>query len=378
MNWRRVLVIARCETRLLRRDPMLWLRALGVPVALFVFMGYGLSFDVEHIPFAVCDHDHSAASREYIYAFAATRAFVLRDGAASEEDIERMLRRGEVRLAVIVPAGFERTLYRGLPATVQLLVDGVYTYHAEVTRGYALAVHARTAGALFAARVRERTGQVLDVAPIDVRTRYLYNEALRGTNTMIPGLLPLVLMLTPALMMALTVVREKELGSIFNFLSSPATRSEFIAGKLLPIAVIGIANAVLLALLAVTVFRVPFKGSALVYVGGSALYVVSTATIGLVVSSFVRTQLAGIVATSILTVVPALLYSGMLVPIQSMNTDTRVMAALLPAMYYNRIVVAAFLKNLPLSAVASDLAVLLLFCTVFLGAGIALTRKRER
>lgn len=377
MNWRRVAVIAACETRLLRRDPMLWLRALGVPVALFFFMGYGLSFDVEHIPFAVVDHDHSAASRDYIYAFRATRAFALRNGSATEAEIETMLRRGEIRLGVIIPPGFERTLYRGLPATVQLLVDGVYAYHAEVTRGYALAIHGRVAGDLFAARMRERTGEHFDFAPVEVRTRYLYNEALRSTNTMVPGLLPLILMLTPALMMALAVVREKELGSIFNFLSSPATRSEFVAGKLLPYTAIGIGNAIILAALAVAVFRVPFKGSVTLYLLGSALYVVATGAIGLLVSSFARSQLAAIVVTSILTVVPALLYSGMLVPIQSMNSDTRVMAELLPAMYYNRIVIAAFLKNLPLSSMVRELAVLLLFCIVLLGAGIVLTRKRE-
>lgn len=377
MNWRRVAVIAACETRLLRRDPMLWLRALGVPVALFFFMGYGLSFDVEHIPFAVVDHDHSATSRDYIYAFAATRAFALRNGAATESEIETMLRRGEIRLAVIIPSAFERTLYRGLPATVQLLVDGVYAYHAEITRAYALAIHARVAGKLFAARMRERTDKAFDLAPIEVRTRYLYNEALRSRDTMVPGLLPLILMLTPALMMALAVVREKELGSIFNFLSSPSTRGEFIVGKLLPYAAIGIGNAVILAALAVAIFHVPFKGSITLYLLGSALYVIATAAMGLLVSSFARSQLAAIVVTSILTVVPALLYSGMLVPIQSMNTDTRVMAELLPAMYYNRIVIAAFLKSLPLSAMLRELAILLLFSIVLLSAGIMLTRKHE-
>ncbi len=377
MNIRRALVIAGCEARLLRRDPMLWLRALGVPVALFFFMGYGLSFDVEHIPFAVVDHDHSAASRDYVYAFASTPAFALRNASATEEEIEAMLRRGQIRLAVVIPPAFERTLYRGLPVSVQLMVDGVYAYHAEVTRGYALAVHTRVAGELFAARMRERAGERLDLAPIEVRTRYLYNEALRSTNTIVPGLFPLILMLTPALMMALAVVREKELGSIFNFLSSPATRTEFITGKLLPYAVIGTANAILLAGLAVAFFHVPFKGSVVLFLVGSTLYVVTTASIGLLVSSFVRTQLAGIVVTAILTVVPALLYSGMLVPIAGMNSDTRLMAELLPAMYYNRIVVAAFLKNLPLSSVGHDLGMLLIFSVVILGAGITLTRKRQ-
>jgi ABC-2 type transport system permease protein len=344
---------------------------------LFVFMGYGLTFDLERIPFAVVDHDRSAISRAYVSAFAATRAFELHTASASEEAVEVMLRRGQIRLAIIVPPGFERTLYSGRPATVQLLVDGVYAYHAEVNRSYALAIHGRFAATLLAARLRERTGERLDPAPIEVRTRYLYNESLRTRNTIVPGLLPMILMLTPAIMTALAVVREKELGSIFNFLSSPVTRTEFVLGKLLPHATIGIVHAVLLAAVAVTLFGVPFKGSVGLYLIGSTLYVIATASMGLVISSLVSSQLAGIVVTAVLAIVPALLYSGMLVPIQSMSGDTRVVAHLLPAMLHNRVVVAAFLKNLPLSAVIRDLGTLLVFDVVLLGTGIALTRKRE-
>ena len=139
INLRRTLAIAACEARLLRRDPLLFVRAVGVPVALLFTLGYGLSFDVEHIPFAVVDYDQSATSREYVYAFAGIRAFDLRTASASEAEVETMLRRGAIRLAIIIPSDFERTLYRGLPSRVQLLVDGVYPYRAEVTRGYALA-----------------------------------------------------------------------------------------------------------------------------------------------------------------------------------------------------------------------------------------------
>ncbi|MFI5395995.1 MAG: ABC transporter permease [Candidatus Binatia bacterium] len=377
MKIRRIAAIAACEARQLRRDPLLWLRALGVPFVLFVFMGYGLSFDIERIPFAVVDHDHSATSRDYVYAFAATRAFELRTASASEREVEAMLRRGQIHLAIIVPPAFERTLYHGLPATVQLLVDGVYAYHAEVNRSYALAIHSRFAATLLAARLRERTGEQLDSAPIEVRTRYLYNESLRTRNTIVPGLLPMILMLTPAIMTALAIVREKELGSIFNFLSSPASRTEFVLGKLLPYVVIGIGHAALLAAVAVALFGAPFKGSVALYLVGSTLYVIATASMGLIVSSFVSSQLAGIVATAVLAIVPALLYSGMLVPVQSMSGDTRVVAHLLPAMFHSRVVVAAFLKNLPLSAVMRDLGVLLVFDVVLLGTGIALTRKRE-
>jgi ABC-2 type transport system permease protein len=374
---RRVAAVAACEARQLRRDPLLWLRALGVPFVLFVCMGYGLSFDLERIPFAVVDYDRSATSRDYVYAFVATRAFELRTASASEAEVEAMLRRGQIRLAIIVPPAFERTLFHDLPATVQLLVDGVYAYHAEVNRSYALAIHTRFAATLLANRLRQRTGEQIDPAPIEIRTRYLYNDSLRTRNTIVPGLLPMILMLTPAIMTALAVVREKELGSIFNFLSSPMTRAEFVLGKVLPYVAIGIGHAVLLAAVAVALFGVPFKGSVALYLFGSTFYVIATASMGLVVSSFVSSQLAGIVVTAIVAIVPALLYSGMLVPVQSMSGDTRLIAHLLPAMFHNRVVVATFLKNLPLSGVLRDLGVLLLFDVVLLGTAVALTRKRE-
>ena len=378
MNFRRVLAIARLETRLLRRDPMIILRAIGTPLVLMLLFGYGLSLDVEHIPFAVVDYDHSATSRDYIYTFAGNRTFDLVSAGASEREVEAMLRRGDVRLAIIVPPQFERTLYHGLPATVQLMVDGVYAFRAEITRGYALAAHERAAEDIMRARIRERTGKLIDLQPIDVRTRYLFNENLRTTNTIVPGLLPMILMMTPAVMMALAIVREKELGSIYNFFSSPATRAEFVIGKLMPYVVISFANALFLGLLTVILFGVPFKGSLAIYAAGMLVYVAATAGIGLLVSSFVKSQLGANIVTMIMTIVPSALYSGMLIPVSSMSPLTRAVAHLFPGMFGNNIVIGTFLKDLPLRAMLSDFATLALFIIVFMGAGIALTPKRER
>lgn len=378
MNFRRILAIAHLETRLLRRDPMILLRALGTPLVLMLLFAYGLSLDVERIPFAVIDYDHTSTSRDYIYAFAGNRTFDLVSADASERDMEAMMRRGDIRLAIIVPPQFERTLYHGLPATVQLMVDGVYAFRAEVTRGYALAAHQRAADDLLAARVRERTGQTPELQPIDVRTRYLFNENLRTTNTIVPGLLPMILMMTPAVMMALAIVREKELGSIYNFFSSPATRSEFVVGKLLPYVAIGFVNALFLGLLTVFLFGVPFKGSIGIYAVGMLVYVVATAGIGLLVSSFVKSQLGANVVAMIVTIVPSALYSGMLIPVSSMAPLTRFVAHLFPGMFGNHIVIGTFLKDLPLWTMLPDFAVLGIFALVFIGAGIALTPKRER
>lgn len=377
MKLRRVRAIAACETLQLRRDLMFLVRALGVPLALLLLFGYGLKLDVEHIPFAVVDYDHSALSREYIYSFAANRTFDLRGEVAGVKQLDTMMRRGEIRLGMVIPPQFQRTLYKGLPERVQLLVDGAYPYRAEVTRGYALAVAADVAGRIFAAMTKERTGRTPVLDPIDVQTRYLYNETLRTTNAIIPGLLPMVLMMATAVMMAVAVVREKELGSIFNFLSSPATRTEFVVGKLLPYAVIGFADALILGALAVVLYHVPFKGSLALYCVGSALFVIATASIGLLVSSFARSQFGAIVVAMIVAMVPAFLYSGLLIPVQNMDTSAQVMAHLFPAMFFHDIVIAAYLKARPFRAMVPDLGVLVLFIVVYLGAGIALTRRRE-
>jgi ABC-2 type transport system permease protein len=373
----RVLAIARCEARQLRRDPLLLLRALGVPLTLLLVFGYGLSLDVERVPIAVLDHDRSATSREYVSTFTANRTFDLSAVARSEAELERWLRRGEVRLALIVPPRFERTLYRGLPARVQLLVDGVYTYRAEVIRSYALAAHATAASRILSARLRERSGVAPRPDAIELRTRYLYNETLRSQNTIVPGLIPVVLMMNPAVMVALCIAREKELGSIFNFLSSPTTRAEFVLGKLVPYVVIALVNAGVLALVAIALFGVPFKGSLLLYAVGSLLFVTATASIGLVVSSFARSQIGAVVIAFVVTMIPAFLYSGLMIPIPQMDPGSWLIAHLLPAMFYNRVVMAAFLKDVPTAIHLLDLAALGLFGALLIGAGIAATRKRE-
>lgn len=378
MNRRRVLAIAQVESRLLRRDPMILLRAFGVPLALMLLFGYGLSLDVEHIPFAAVDYDRTATSRDYIYTFAGSRAFELTAAPTSERDVETMLRRGRIRLAIVIPPDFEKTLYRGLPATVQLMIDGVYAYRAEVTRGYALAAHQRIANDFLRARIRARTGVTPDLEPIEVHTRYLYNENLRTTNTIVPGLLPMILMMTPAVMMALAIVRERELGSIYNFISSPATPAEFVLGKLMPYVSIAFVNALILGLLTVYLFGVPMKGSVAIYAAGMLVYVTATAGIGLLVSSFVSSQLGANVVAMIVTMVPASLYSGMLIPVASMGPTTQFVAHLFPGMYGNRIVIGTFLKDLPPDELARDFGALAIFIAVFLGAGIMLVPKRER
>jgi drug efflux transport system permease protein len=377
MKLRRVRAIAACETLQLRRDLMIVVRALGVPLALLLLFGYGLSLDVEHIPFAVVDYDHSALSREYVYSFAANRTFDLRGEVAGVKQLDAMMRRGEIRLGMVIPPQFQRTLYKGMPERVQFLVDGAYPYRAEVTRGYALAVAADVAGRIFAAITKARTGRALALDPIDIQTRYLYNETLRTTNAIIPGLIPMILMMATAVMMAVAVVREKELGSIFNFLSSPATRIEFVVGKLLPYAAIGFADALILGAIAVVLYRVPFKGSLALYCVGSALFVIATASIGLLVSSFARSQFGAIIVAMIITMVPAFLYSGLLIPVQNMSPSAQVMAHLFPTMFFHNVVMAAYLKALPFGTMAPELGVLVIFILVYLGAGIALTRRRE-
>lgn len=160
-----------------------------------------------------------------------------------------------------------------------------------MTRAYALAAHARASTDILAARLRERTGIEPDLEPIEIRTRYLFNEDLGTANTIVPGVIPMILMMIPAILTALAIVREKELGSIFNFFSSPATREEFVLGKLLPYVVISFAEALMLGVVAVFLLGVPFKGSVLIYCSGMALFVLATTGIGLVISSFVRSQL---------------------------------------------------------------------------------------
>lgn len=383
MNRRRVLALAHKEWREILRDRLFFALAFVVPAVLMVLFGYGLSLDVEHIPFVVVDYDRSAASRDYAYRFIGSRYFDFKGYAADEHALDPLLKDNRIRVAIVIPARFEENLLAGRAGRVQTLIDGTLPGRAATTKGYVSAINAQASReqlAAYLARVRGLAPEAARerVEPVRLEVRYLYNQSLTSIHSLAPKLIMLLLIFLPPLLTAVGVVREKETGSIYNIYASTVSRGEFLAGKLGPYVAISAANAAVLWLLATWFFGAPFKGSLLFFFAASILFVACTAAIGLLVSLLVRTQLAATIVTVILTMVPAMDYSGFLVPVESLSAEGQVEARLFPSMYYTDIVVGVFLKGSGPAILWPDLLVLAGYTTALLTVGYTLFRKRPR
>jgi ABC-2 type transport system permease protein/ribosome-dependent ATPase len=216
------------------------------------------------------------------------------------------------------------------------------------------------------------------VRPIKLEVRYLYNEEVRSTWSMVPALVMFTLMLSSPLLTALGIVREKETGSIYNIYSSTVTRFEFLAGKLVPYVLISWVNAVVLWVMATLWFGVPFKGNLLFFLAASLVFVLSSTGIGLLVSLLVRTQIAALLITMIVSILPTILYSGLIVPVSSLSPGSQIQAHLFPGMYYTNIVRGVFLKGVGPEVLWVDVLALAVYAVVLRIVGYRLFTKRPR
>lgn len=383
MNAKRIFAVMQKEWWEIVRDPLSLIMAFVVPISLMLLVGFGMTFDVENIPLAIQDRDGSAMSRDFAYRFIGSRYFDFKGFLTSERQTIPLLMAGKLRAVIIIPEKFERNLQAGSPASVQVLLDGGFPDRTRVTKGYISAITRSASLDSLAAYIARTQGvspaqAMQTLQPLSLEVRYLYNQSLKSDWSVPPKLLMFILFFTPAFMTSLRVVREKELGTIFNIYTSPLTRMEFLVAKLVPYVGIALINLVIMWLLVMNVFGVPFKGSVLLFFGASLLYVVATTCIGMLVSVFVRTQIAAMLISLFITFVPALQYSGLEIPVSSMGPEAQVIAHLMPAMHYTRIIDGSFLKGVGLSVLWPDIALLAVYATVLFSACYLLFHKRVR
>ncbi|MGB4888504.1 MAG: ABC transporter permease [Nitrospira sp.] len=365
------------------RDRLFLLLAFLLPALWLVVFGYGLNLDVENIPFAVLDRDRSELSRDYLHRFMQSRYLSFQGYADDERALDRLLTETKIRAAIIVPERFQEQLAAGESASVQTLLDGIFPLHTDIAKGYVIAINqAFTEERLieYLRRTRGLTQEQADalVRPLTVEVRYLYNEEVRSTWSMVPALVMFTLMLASPLLTALGVVREKETGSIYNIYSSTVSRAEFLTGKLLSYIVISLVNVCVLWLMAVGLFQVPFKGSFLLFFSASVLFVCCTTGIGLLISLLVQTQMAALIITMVVAMIPTILFSGLLVPVASLTRGAKVQAHLYPAMYYTNIVRGSFLKGVGADVLWTDLLALAMFAVALSGLTYRLFTKRPK
>jgi ABC-2 type transport system permease protein/ribosome-dependent ATPase len=330
---------------------------------------------------AVVDYDRSALSREYAHRFIDSRYFDFKGYVDDERTLAKRITANELRAVLIIREGFERNLLAGRPAEVQTVIDGTFPFRAQTAKGYVAAINAAfnvesLARVLSQLRGLSELQAREHLPPLRLEVRYLYNQSVKSIWSIAPKLLMAIMMISPPFLTALGIVREKESGSIFNIYSSTVRRSEFLAGKLLPYVAISTLNVIILWALAMFMFGAPFKGDPLFFLLASMLYVTCTTGIGLLVSVAVRTQVAAMIGTAILTVVPAVLYSGVLIPVSSLSSFARVIAHLLPGMYYADIAMGSFLKGVGFAALWPNVLALAAYAVVLFTAGFMLFHKR--
>lgn len=381
MKLARVAALARKEWREILRDRVYLMLAFALPVVLMLVFGHGMSQEVEHVGLAVLDEDRSATSRAYVDHFTRTHHFRHLGGLQSQAQIEPLLATGRARVVVRIAPGFAREIQRGGIAHVQFVIDGTFTAPARTLRGYVEAIHAAAGAEMRAAALARIAGRPAErtlpmIEPVRLQVRYLYNEEVRSIWTVAPSLLMLILLMVPPLLLAVSVVREKETGAIYNLRCSTLTRAEFMAGKLLPSLVVSSVNAVLLWAVAVFYFGVPFKGSVAVLALGSAIYLLGTSALGLLISLLVRSQQAAIIIATITASIVAIQFSGLFAPVESMTGANQWLARVLPASHYREVVIGSFLKRSGFEVLLGDFLWIAGFTAVLLVLCHALFRKR--
>lgn len=382
MNTKRVITLVVKEWREIVRDKVFFLLAFFMPVAWMLVFGYGMNMDTVNVPVAVVDHDRSAMSREYTNHYINSRYFSFK-GQISAHEADRLLRAGKLRAVIVIPPRFEQELRAGRSMAIQTILDGTFAYRVRGIAGYVDAINRDVNSALHTRQLIDRLGispARADVMtqPIHIEVRYLYNQALRSIWSVAPSLIMFTMMVAPAVLTSLAVVREKETGSIYNIYASTVTRAEYLLGKLLPNVMISTVNVALLWLIATLHFGAPFKGNALFFLVASIVYVTCTCSIGFLVSTLVRTQGSALLITVILAIVPAVQFSGMFTPVAFLPHASYLLAHLFPPMYYNNIVQGTFLKGTGWAVLWTDVLVLAAYAAGLLLTSYAVFRKRIR
>jgi ribosome-dependent ATPase len=401
----RMLACTHREVMELSRDPIrVTMAGLG-SVILMIIMGYGISLDVEHLKYAVLDRDQSTVSRDYAINIAgASRYFVEQPPVASYDQLDRRMKSGELSMVLEIPPGFGRDVDRQMNSLVAaastegaagrgsakdlskgdslgVWIDGSMPQRGETIRGYVQGIHLlwlqEAARRQLGVRQQLGLGQRQLVTPASVELRYRYNPDVKSLVAMVPAVIPILLLLIPAMLATLSVVREKDLGSIINFYVTPTTRLEFLLGKQLCYVALGFLNFLLLALLAVTLFNVPMKGDFLTAAVGALLYVGCSTGIGILVSTLTRTQVAALFATSVLTLIPATSFSGLTDPVSSLEGFGRLVGEVYPTSHYITISRGTFNKALGFGGLYQSFLPLLIAIPVLIGLSAAFLKKQE-
>jgi ribosome-dependent ATPase len=370
---RRLLSYASRETLELIRDPIRLTMSFLGSMVLMVVIGYGITMDVDDLSYAVFDRDQTSTSLNYRNALSGSRYFNEQPAITSYADMDRRMKSGELSLAVEIPPEFSQKLHKGEQVEIGAWIDGSMPSRAETIEGYVTGIHLK-----WLLQQASQASQVQSTSSINVESRYLYNPDVQSLVAIVPAVMPMLLLMIPALLTSLAVVREKELGSIINLYVTPVTRIEFLLGKQLPYIATSFVSFLLLVAMAVGLFDVPLKGDMLVLCIITLLFVTFSTSFGLLASVFTNSQIAAILLTTIGTMVPAVQFAGMITPVSALEGAGRLIGELHPISYFLTASRGIFSKGLGFGTLDFAVFAIAISIPITLWLATVLLRKQER
>ena len=357
---------------LLRDKVRLTFALLGTVILMFA-IGYGITMDVENLKFAVLDQDKTQLSRNYIENIAGSRYFLEKGTLNSFEELDDRMKSGEISLAFVIPPNFGKNLTKGYKEEIAVWIDGTFPFRAETIHGYVQGLHYNYLQNFY----KENLG--IDIkSDTNILLRYRYNQDFKSIYSIVPAVIPMLLIFIPAILMALSVVREKELGSITNFYATPVTKLEFLLGKQLPYVIISMISFFILVSFSIVIFGVPLKGSFFTLSLAALLYIICTTGIGLLMSSFAKTQIAALAGTAIFTLLPTVQFAGLKDPVSSLEGIGRFIGDFFPVTYFINISRGVFSKNVSFAELHLEFFALGTSAIVITMLSLLVLKKQEK
>ena len=369
----RVKAIARKEFIQLRRDPRMLFIAFMAPIIQLTLFGYAATLDVKSVPVVVCDMDQSMQSRAVLNAVTSSGYFNIESRVPSVRDVRQIIDDGDAMVGIVIPDGLERDINAGKKAHIQTIIDGSNAIYATMVRSYLERIITNRALDLSAAEM-SRNGYK-PYTPLDIQQRVWYNPTLKSRDFMVPGVFALVLMIISTVLTSMAIVKEKERGTIEQLIVTPIKPLELIAGKLLPFAIISLVDITLVTMVAVFWFQIPLHGSFVLLFLLSALFMLTTLGLGLLISTVSRTQQQAMMI-SLLLIMPIILLSGVMSPIENMPIGVQYFTLLIPLRYFIVIVRAIFMKGSGMSILWPEALALAVFGIVLFLLRVSRFNKR--
>jgi len=372
----RITAIARKEFLHIARDWRIMVSVLVVPLVMLILFGYAISFDVRNIPIVVLDQDHTAASRAYTGA-AENTGFFRSVGAVSDmAGVNAAFDQGLARAAIIVAPGYANEIAAGRQGRVAVLVDGSEPNSAQLGQAYAIALNNVLSRQVLVTWASNRGASLAGVGQLEPRLRAWYNPEGRSADFLIPGLMVVIIMIVTVQQTSVTLVRERESGTLEQLMQSPLTQSELILGKVAPWAILAFADTIGIVIAAILVFQIPLRGDLTVLGVGMFLFIVCCLSIGLIISAVSPSIESANMIALLVSFLPGFMLSGLAFPLASIPPVLQFVSLLFPGRYMVEIARGAFLRGTSWDALGIQVLWLAIYAAIGLGLASVLNRRK--